>query len=206
MSAVLEPKNTAPGGDSNSNARADFAKKLQAISDRALTATTLDELMVDLSKEACELFEADRLTLYTLTDDKSSLISRVKTGLSSFKDLKLPITETSVAGYCAYHKAVFKVNDAYDEIELKKYNPRLNFLKEVDRRTGYRSKQMLLAPVLSADERPQLLGVLQIINTTTGLPFPDGDLARVSELAKVLAPAFRPRQLTQQIGTKTGQS
>lgn len=202
MSAVLEPKNTAPGGDSNSNARADFAKKLQAISDRALTATTLDELMVDLSKEACELFEADRLTLYTLTDDKSSLISRVKTGLSSFKDLKLPITETSVAGYCAYHKAVFKVNDAYDEIELKKYNPRLNFLKEVDRRTGYRSKQMLLAPVLSADERPQLLGVLQIINTTTGLPFPDGDLARVSELAKVLAPAFRPRQLTQQIGTK----
>ena len=32
--------------------------------------------------------EADRLTMYTLTEDKSSLISRVKTGLSSFKDLK----------------------------------------------------------------------------------------------------------------------
>jgi type II secretory ATPase GspE/PulE/Tfp pilus assembly ATPase PilB-like protein len=202
MSAVLEPKNTAPRGNSSPNSRADFAKRLQTISDRALSATTLDELMADLSKEACELFEADRLTLYTLTDDKSSLISRVKTGLSSFKDLKLPITETSVAGYCAYHKAVFKVNDAYDEVELKKYNPRLHFLKEVDRRTGYRSKQMLLAPVLSADERPQLLGVLQLINTTTGLPFPDGDLARVSELSKVLAPAFRPRHQSQQIGSK----
>ncbi len=202
MSAVLEPKNTAPRGDSNPNARADFAKKLQVISDRALTSTTLDDLMADLSKDACEMFEADRLTLYTLTDDKSSLISRVKTGLSSFKDLKLPITETSIAGYCAYHKAVFKVNDAYDEVELKKYNPRLHFLKEVDRRTGYRSKQMLLAPVLSADERPQLLGVLQLINTTTGLPFPDGDLARVSEFSKILAPAFRPRQQAQQIGSK----
>ena len=202
MSAVLEPKNTAPRGEPNPNARADFAKRLQVISDRALTATTLDDFMADLSKDACELFEADRLTLYTLTDDKSSLISRVKTGLSSFKDLKLPITETSIAGYCAYHKAVFKVNDAYDEVELKKYNPRLHFLKEVDRRTGYRSKQMLLAPVLRADERPQLLGVLQFINTTTGLPFPDGDFARVSELSKILAPAFRPRQQAQKVGSK----
>ena len=111
MSAVLEPKNTAPRGDSSPNARADFAKKLQVISDRALTATTLDDFMADLSKDACELFEADRLTLYTLTDDKSSLISRVKTGLSSFKDLKLPITETSIAGYCAYHKAEITLSD-----------------------------------------------------------------------------------------------
>ncbi len=202
MSAVLEPKRAAADGESNPNARADFAKKLQGISDRALAATTLDEFMADLSKEVCELFEADRLTVYTITEDKSSLISRVKTGLTSFKDLKLPITETSVAGYCAYHKAVFKVNDVYDENELKKYNPRLHFLKEVDRRTGYRSKQMLLAPVLSGDERPQLLGVLQLINTLSGVPFPDGELARISELSKVLAPAFRPRQQTAQIGTK----
>jgi type II secretory ATPase GspE/PulE/Tfp pilus assembly ATPase PilB-like protein len=201
MSAVLEPK-ALPDRGSNPNTRSDFAKSLQNFGDRALAATTLDELMGDLSKEICELFEADRLTVYTITEDKSSLISRVKTGLTSFKDLKLPITETSVAGYCAYHKAIFKVNDVYDESELKKYNPRLHFLKEVDRRTGYRSKQMLLAPVLSGDERPQLLGVLQLINTVSGTPFPDGDLARISELAKVVAIAFRPRQLAQQIGTK----
>ncbi len=199
MSAVLEPKRAANG---DSNARADFAKQLQLFGDRALASITIEEFMADLSKEICELFEADRLTVYTITEDKSSLISRVKTGLTSFKDLKLPITETSVAGYCAYHKAVFKVNDVYDENELKKYNPRLHFLKEVDRRTGYRSKQMLLAPVLSGDERPQLLGVLQLINTVSGVAFPDGDLARISELSKVLAAAFRPRQLATQIGTK----
>ena len=201
MSAVLEPK-ALPGSESNSTARADFAKKLQNISELAQSATTLDDLMAEISKDVCELFEADRMTVYTITEDKSSLISRVKTGLTSFKDLKLPITETSVAGYCAYHKAVFKVNDVYDESELKKYNPRLHFLKEVDRRTGYRSKQMLLAPVMSGDDKPQLLGVLQLINTVTGTPFPDGDLARISELAKVLVTAFRPRQVAQQIGTK----
>ncbi len=201
MSAVLEPREL-PDDESKSSARSDFVKKLKSFSDQALAATTLDDVMGDISKDVCELFDADRLTVYTITEDKVSLISRVKTGLTSFKDLKLPITETSVAGYCAYHKAIFKVNDVYDESELKKYNPRLHFLKEVDRRTGYRSKQMLLAPVLSGDDRPQLLGVLQLINTNTGMPFADEDLAKLSELAKVLATAFRARQLSQQIGSK----
>ncbi len=200
MSAVLP--NALTGRDLKPTALIDFAKKLQNFADVAQSATNLEELMSEVSTEICEWFEADRLTVYTLTEDKVSLISRVKTGLTSSKDLKLPITETSIAGYCAYHKAVFKVNDAYDEAELKKYNPRMHFLKEVDRRTGYRSHQMLLAPVLSSDDRPQLLGVLQLINTTTGMPFADADLARITELAKVLAIAFRPRQLAQQIGTK----
>ncbi|MEO5861403.1 MAG: GspE/PulE family protein [Burkholderiales bacterium] len=200
MSAVLP--NALTGRDSKPTALIDFAKKLQNFADVAQSATNLEELMTEVSTEICEWFEADRLTVYTLTEDKVSLISRVKTGLTSSKDLKLPITETSIAGYCAYHKAVFKVNDAYDEAELKKYNPRMHFLKEVDRRTGYRSHQMLLAPVLSSDDRPQLLGVLQLINTTTGMPFADADLARITELAKVLAIAFRPRQVSQQIGTK----
>ncbi|MDQ3261008.1 MAG: GspE/PulE family protein, partial [Pseudomonadota bacterium] len=200
MSAVLP--NALTGRDLKPTALIDFAKKLQNFADVAQSATNLEELMTEVSTEICEWFEADRLTVYTLTEDKVSLISRVKTGLTSSKDLKLPITETSIAGYCAYHKAVFKVNDAYDEAELKKYNPRMHFLKEVDRRTGYRSHQMLLAPVLSSDDRPQLLGVLQLINTTTGMPFADADLARITELAKVLAIAFRPRQVSQQIGTK----
>ena len=202
MSAVLEPKMNPPGDPADTNARGDFAKKINTFADRAQNAATLDDLMLELSKDICELFLADRLTVYTITDDKGSLISRVKTGLTSFKDLKLPITETSIAGYCAYHKIVFKVDDVYDENELKKYNPRLHFLKEVDRRTGYRSKQMLLTPVISNDDRPQLLGVLQLINTTTGVPFSETDLARIAELSKALMPAFRPRQLSQQIRSK----
>ena len=202
MSAVLEPKVNPPSVPAGANTRADFAIKLKAFADRAANTATLDELMGELSKDICELFQADRLTVYTITDDKGSLISRVKTGLSSFKDLKLPITETSIAGYCAYHKIVFKVDDVYDEDELKKYNPRLHFLKEVDRRTGYRSKQMLLAPVLSSDERPQLLGVLQLINTANNVPFSDADLVCIAELSKALMSAFKPRQLSAQIRSK----
>ncbi len=78
------------------------------------------------------LFEADRLTIYVLTEDKGSIVSKVKTGLTSFKDIKLPINEQSIAGFVAVHKRVLNIRDVYDDAELKSYSPRLNFLKAVE--------------------------------------------------------------------------
>jgi hypothetical protein len=51
------------------------------------------------------LFNADRLTIYTVSEDKSSIVSKVKTGLSSFKDLKLPINDQSIAGFVALSRS-----------------------------------------------------------------------------------------------------
>jgi type II secretory ATPase GspE/PulE/Tfp pilus assembly ATPase PilB-like protein len=202
MSAVLNTKpTTAPGAVADPQ-RAEFVRKLAAISERIQSAINFDDLMVEIGAEVCELFQADRVTVYGISEDKASIISRVKTGLTTFKDLKLPITETSVAGYCAYHRRVMNVKDVYDESELKQYNPRLHFLKEVDRRTGYRSKQMLVAPVMNADERPQLLGVIQFINTRDDTAFPEFAISRVRDFAKILAPAFRPRSASAQLRTK----
>jgi len=42
---------------------------------------------------------------------------------------------------------MLNLRDVYDEGELKSHNPNLRFLQEVDKRTGYRTKQMLVAPV-----------------------------------------------------------
>jgi hypothetical protein len=53
---------------------------------------------------------------------------------------------------------------------LKAINPSLRFLQEVDKRTGYRTKQMLVAPVVDA-QTSELLGVVQIINNKAGFPF-----------------------------------
>ena len=59
--------------------------------------------MLEVSADVCALFNADRLTIYSMGEDKSSIVSKVKTGLNSFKDLKLPIAEHSIAGYVALH-------------------------------------------------------------------------------------------------------
>ena len=97
--------------------------------------------MLEVSADICQLFNADRLTIYSIGEDKQSIVSKVKTGLNSFKDLKLPIAEHSIAGYVALSRKLINIKDVYDEAELKAINPNLRFLQEVDKRTGYRTKQ-----------------------------------------------------------------
>jgi type II secretory ATPase GspE/PulE/Tfp pilus assembly ATPase PilB-like protein len=123
----------------------------------------------------------------------SSLISKVKTGLNSFKDLRLPIAEQSIAGFVAVHKKMVNFRDVYDEKELKTCSPQLHFLKQVDTKTGYRTKQMLVAPIVDAQTK-DLIGVVQIINSNTGEPFPPIMEEGAALVCETLAIAFRQRQ------------
>ena len=175
-----------------------FSKALQALTNRIHATSNIDEIITDLGNDICILFNADRVTLYVVGDDKASIVSKVKTGLSSFKDLKLPISEQSIAGYVAFHKKSLNVKDVYDEKELQSYSPKLNFMREVDRRTGYRTKQMLVAPIVDAADN-ELIGVIQIINNKFGLPFQPMAGEGVTELAKTLAIALKQRQRSHQL-------
>src|SRR6185369_13647814 len=160
MSAVLNAPPQA-GGDVNSKLA--FQKNLQAVTNRIHATANIDEIMLEVSADICTLFGADRLTIYTLGEDKQTIVSKVKTGLNSFKDLKLPIAEHSIAGFVALSKKMLNIKDVYDEAEIKSHNPNLRFLQEVDKRTGYRTKQMLVAPVLEQGSN-ELIGVVNLIN------------------------------------------
>jgi type II secretory ATPase GspE/PulE/Tfp pilus assembly ATPase PilB-like protein len=198
MSAVLSSHASAP---TDVGARLAFQKQLQAVTNKIHATANIDEIMLEVSADICALFNADRLTVYSVGEDKQSIVSKVKTGLNSFKDLKLPIAEHSVAGYVALAKRTANIRDVYDENELRALNPNLRFLQEVDKRTGYRTKQMLVAPIVEAGSN-ELIGVIQIINNKAGVPF--GGLAEegVGELAQTLAIAFRQRQKPQVAKTK----
>jgi len=171
----------------------DFQRKLQAVTNKIHATANVDEIMLEVSQELCDLFDADRITIYTVTEDRRSIVSKVKTGLASFKDLKLPITEQSVAGYVALQRQPANIRDVYDDEELRLLSGQLRFLKEVDKRTGYRTKQMLVTPILEAGGG-ELLGVVQVINTRDGQPF--GALAEeaAASLCETLAIALRQRQ------------
>jgi type II secretory ATPase GspE/PulE/Tfp pilus assembly ATPase PilB-like protein len=196
MSAVLSH---APQTDVG--ARLAFQKQLQAVTNKIHATNNVDEIMLEVSADVCQLFNADRLTIYSVGEDRQSIVSKVKTGLNSFKDLKLPIAEHSIAGYVALAKKTANIRDVYDENELRALNANLRFLQEVDKRTGYRTKQMLVAPILEAGSN-ELIGVIQIINNKAGAPF--GALAEegVSELSQTLAIAFKQRQKPQIAKTK----
>jgi type II secretory ATPase GspE/PulE/Tfp pilus assembly ATPase PilB-like protein len=194
MSAVLEPKMQSTGNMADMSMKLAFSKKLQAVTNRVHSASNIDEIILDVSRDICALFEADRMTVYILSEDGQSIVSKVKTGLNSFKDIKLPISESSLAGFCALNKRHMNIKDVYDDNELKQYSPNLTFLKAVDQRTGYRSKQMLIAPILGGDTGTELMGVIQLINNLSGQPFSSLHDEGVVELSKTLAIAFRVRQ------------
>ena len=194
MSAVLEPKMQPTANVADMSVKLAFSKKIQAVTNRIHSTANIDEIILDVSRDICQLFEADRMTVYITSEDLSSIVSKVKTGLNSFKDIKLPISESSLAGFSALHKRHMNIKDVYDDSELKQYSPNLTFLKAVDQRTGYRSKQMLIAPILGGDTGTELMGVLQLINSLSGQPFSSLHDEGIMELAKTLAIAFRVRQ------------
>ncbi len=173
--------------------RLDFLKRLQTVSNKIHATGNLDELMLELSTDLCELFECDRLTLYAVSEDRQSIVSKVKTGLHSFKDIRLPISEQSVAGFVAKMRKRLNLRDVYDQEELMQHSPRLRFLSEVDQRTGYRSRQMLAAPIVDAPTG-ELLGVVQFINRRDEQAFPALAEEGITSLAQTLAVAFVQRQ------------
>src|ERR687898_3658746 len=198
MSAVLSQQSPA---QTDVGARLAFQKQLQAVTNKIHATNNIDEIMLEVSADVCALFNADRLTIYSMGEDKQSIVSKVKTGLNSFKDLKLPIAEHSIAGYVALAKKTANIKDVYDESELRGLNANLRFLQEVDKRTGYRTKQMLVARILEAASK-ELFAVTKITNKKAGAPF--GALAEegVGELAQTLAIAFKQRQKPQLAKTK----
>jgi type II secretory ATPase GspE/PulE/Tfp pilus assembly ATPase PilB-like protein len=191
MSAVLGVS-PGTGAPDDVNLRLNFFRKLQAVTNRIHSTSNVDEIMLDLSQDICDLFNADRLTIYAISEDKASIVSKIKTGLNSVNQLKLPISDQSVAGYAALTRRVLNIRDVYDEAELQSHSPKLHFLREVDRRTGYRTKQMLVSPIID-EHGNELLGVVQLINNRDGTTFSPVFEEGIKDLCKTLAIAYTQR-------------
>ena len=167
-----------------------FFRQLHQVTARIHETENVEQIMLERSQDICKLLNADRLTLYAVTDEGAAIVSKIKTGLASSRDLKLPISPQSIAGYVAYSRKPLNLPDVYDTAALKRIHPALSFLKEVDRRSGYRTKQMLVAPILEGET---LHGVLQVINSKSDEPFGELEIDGVAELCKTLATAIRQR-------------
>jgi type II secretory ATPase GspE/PulE/Tfp pilus assembly ATPase PilB-like protein len=168
-----------------------FYRQLQKVTARIHETENLDQIMLEVSHEICRLFNADRLTVYAVSDDHTAIVSKVKTGLNSSRDLKLPISPQSIAGYVAYTRQALNLADVYDDEALKRIHPSLTFLQEIDRRSGYRTKQMLVAPILLG---PTLQGVVQMINNKADQPFGALEVDGMAQICKTLATAIHQRQ------------
>ncbi len=168
-----------------------FFRHLQAVSNRIHSSTNLEQIMLGLSAAICELFQADRLTIYAVSPDGTHIVSRIKTGLQTIRELRLPINAKSVAGYVALQRVCVNLSDAQDEANTRRLWPELSFLKAVDKHSGYVTRQLLTVPIVHNDT---LFGVLQLINTLHNQPFNELAEDGAKALASALGIAFQQRQ------------
>ncbi len=167
-----------------------YFRQLQLVSNRIHDTENVDEIMLEVSRDICELFNADRLTLYVVNEDRSAIIAKIKTGLSTSRELKLPVSSQSIAGYVALSGLMVNMADVHDQAALRKIHPSLRFLDQVDKRSGYQTRQLLVLPIVQGET---LYGVLQLINHRDNLPFGRLDEDGARQLCQTLAIALRQR-------------
>lgn len=83
---------------------------------------------------------------------------------------------------------MINIADVYNDAELAKIDPHLNFNKSWDEKTGFRTKQVLAGPIPFENK---LLGVIQLINKKNSPAFTKLDEKVIIEIARVLGIAFR---------------
>jgi len=163
-----------------------FQKKLNTITNQIHSAKDTNEILFSLQNDILGLFDAKRLTIYVVDGIKKQIVSKIKTG-DEVAEIRVPISNDSIAGYCAVSGRIVNVGNAYDAKELKRINPQLQFNKSVDEKTGFKTAQVLAAPI---SYNKYLLGVIQLMNKRNGNPFTAEDHSYVQEISKALGIAF----------------
>lgn len=79
----------------------------------------------------------------------------------AFQESRMPLDQTSIAGYVAVQGTAVNVADAY---ELPAGTP-YSISKSFDLKSGYRTKSMLVVPM--RDHQGEIIGVIQLINKKT---------------------------------------
>ena len=114
----------------------------------------LSNLFTIVMKQARDLLKVDRCTLFVVDEHTSELWSMVADGTH---EIRIPKT-AGIAGSCYAAASLINIEDAYAD---QRFNP------EVDRRTGYRTKSILVSPI--KNKQGKVVGVLQMINKMSGV-------------------------------------
>ena len=77
-----------------------FQKRLNTITNKIHSAKDTDDILVNLQDEILALFDADRITVYVVDGASRQVVSRFKTG-SEASEIRVPINNDSITGYCA---------------------------------------------------------------------------------------------------------
>ncbi len=136
---------------------------------RAMTTVRdVDKLLGVILEKSRFITGADAGSIYIVErprapDDGAAKVLRFKLTQNESvtfdsREFTMPLSERSIAGSAALNKTSLRIEDAYD----LRPGSTFNFDPSFDRRTGYVTRSMLVAPLIS--QRDEVIGVIQLIN------------------------------------------
>jgi len=163
------------------------AEEVKRISNQIHAAKDLDQILLDMNREILALFEAEELILYAVDPEKKEIYGKLP-HLDGVEEIRLRIDEQSIAGFTAKYLRPVNIQDANAKADLTRIHPALSFDSSWDKKTGFRTKQVLTYPIVA--ENKYLMGVIQLLNRKGEGRFTKKDEESVAELAKSLGIAF----------------
>jgi signal transduction histidine kinase len=140
----------------------------------------IDKILQLVVEEICDLLDADRGTLFLIDQGKRILWSKIALK-AEISEITLPIGK-GIAGYVGESGEVVNIQDAYND---PRFNP------EVDKKTGYRTKSILCAPLRKPtpenDAKEEIIGVIQLLNKKSDEGFTNEDEDLILSLGGMLA-------------------
>src|SRR6266567_1367397 len=164
----------------------EYRKKLSSIANQINAADSISHILITLVDRILELGDAERLTIYAVDTKNQELYSLQKVG-DVPKEIRVPKSFTSIAGFTALSRKTVNIKDPYDPAELARFHANLRFDARWDKQSGFRTKAVLAVPIMF---EKYLLGVLQLINKRHGVAFTTQDEEASQELARILGIAF----------------
>jgi len=157
------------------------AKDLRVILDitrRISTEFDLDALLRRIVAETTAVMNADRSSLFVLDRRTNELWTKVAEGMEN-REIRVPVDSNSIVGHVARTRTLLNIPDAYA-------SPLFN--REVDKKTGYRTRSVLAVPLLNF--RGEIVGVVQVLNKKGGRAFTGYDEELLRGLAASAALAI----------------
>ncbi len=124
---------------------------------RSITALTdINVLLKVIAEETKNAMQADRCTVFILDKEKNELWSKVALGMDS-QEIRFP-ADKGLAGYVVKTGETLNIEDAYNDSR---------FNKDVDSKTGYRTKTILCMPIKNNNQ--EIIGAFQVLNKADGI-------------------------------------
>ena len=108
-----------------------------------------DDIIGVLANMGRALTSADRCTVWVISDDRKKIWTKVSHGMDA---IELPI-DSGIVGSAIMNQEKIIIKDVYKD---SRFNP------DIDKKTGYKTKSMMVIPMFDNDD--EIIGAFQVIN------------------------------------------